>query len=203
MTALMRTIGFESYNNRKKGDPKAAAKRHTKYIEEEKAHHRNKPVLFNDKENVVNRIDFYQKINKQPNRGVVAHKFILSLSEEEWKRGKIDLREWTRETMSSYQMKNKKQLDWVGAIHLDEGHPHVHIVVRGIDNQGRQVGFYPKNINQMQTIVEQQRERLEKRNTTRELERDRDLFKELEAERSLTPAPEKNHEKIKQREFTR
>lgn len=205
MTAHMKHLGYERFKakgkSKGKGNPKAAIKRHVRYIEQEKEHHQNTPTLFNGRENYVNRIDFYQKINKQPDRGVVAHKLLLTMSENEWREGKIDLREWTREVMQSYQMQNEKQLDWVAAVHMDKGHPHVHVVVRGIDDQGRQVGFYKKDIKELQKTAERHRERLQERNKTRELDRDRDLLKELEQERTLTPAPEKEREKKIDRGF--
>lgn len=202
MTAHVKLLGYERFG-KGKGNPKAAIKRHVKYIEMDKEHHQNSPTLFNERENYVNRIDFYQKINKQPDRGVVAHKLLLTMSENEWREGRIDLRELTRETMASYQIQNELKLDWVAAIHLDKGHPHVHVVIRGIDNQGKQVGIFKKNLKQLQQIAERHRERLSERNKTRELDRDRDLLKELEQERTLTPAPEKVHDKSIQRELSR
>lgn len=193
MTAHVKALGYASYNQ-KKGDPKGAIKRHIKYIEQDKDHHQNKPVLFNDKDDYVNRIQFYQKINAQPNRGVVGHKLVLTMSEEEWREDRIDLKELTRETMASYSMQQKKKLDWVASIHQDKGHPHAHIVIRGVDDRGRQVGMYPKNIKELQKIAEQQRERLAERNKAREIERDeRDLLQELANERTLSPAPHRDH----------
>ena len=59
--------------------------------------------------------------------------------------------------------------------------------------------------DKLQKIAELQRSRLEERNKSRELDHDRDLLKELEGERTLTPAPEKDHEKSfeREREFER
>ena len=31
-------------------------------------------------------------------------------------------------------------------IHDDEGHPHVHVVIRGYNEGGKQVGLYPKHL---------------------------------------------------------
>ena len=195
MTAHVKLLGYERFGKKGKGNPKAAIKRHVKYIEMDKEHHQNLPTLFNDREDYVDRIDFYQKINRQPNKGVVAHKLIITMSENEWREGRIDLRELTRETMASYQIQNELKLDWVAAIHLDKGHPHVHVVIRGIDNQGKQVGIFKKNLKQLQQIAERHRERLSERNKTRELDRgNRALLQELEQEPSLTPAPEKVRE---------
>lgn len=203
MTAHMKHLGYERFNVRGKGkskNPKSAIKRYVKYIEQEKEHHRNLPTLFDERNDYVNRIDFYTKINEQPDHGVVAHKLLFTMSENEWREGKIDLREWTREIMASYEMQQEKKLNWVAAIHMDEGHPHVHVVICGIDDQGKQVGIYKKDIKTLQKIAERHRERLQERNKSRELGRDRDLLQELEAERTLTPAPEKSHEKSMQRE---
>lgn len=175
----------------------AAIKRHIRYIETEKEHHRNTPVLFNDQADFVQRREVYRKLNELPKQGVVGHKLVFTMSENEWREGRIDLRELVRESMRSYEMQKKVKLDWVAAIHHDEGHPHCHVVVLGRDDRGRQVGFYKKDIAKIQEITEFHRERIAERNQTREMEReiDRDLIKELEQERPLTPAPERSLER--------
>jgi hypothetical protein len=191
----MKHLGFESWKN-SRGDPVAAIKRHVKYIETEKEHHQNTPVLFNEAD-FVQRREVYQKLNELPKQGVVGHKLVFTMSENEWREGRIDLKELVRESMRSYEMQKKVKLDWVAAIHHDEGHPHAHVVVLGRDDRGRQVGFYKKDIAKMQEIAEFQRERLAERNRTREMEREinRDLFKELEQERPLTPTLERSLER--------
>jgi hypothetical protein len=192
LTAHVKHLGFESHRH-SKGNPVAAVKRHIRYIEEDKEHHRNTPQLFNEETDFVRRREVYQKLNKLPKRGVVAHKLIFTLSEEERRRGKIDLKELVRESMLSYQIQNKIGLDWVGSIHDDEGHPHAHVVVLGRDSEGRQVGFYKKHLKQIQQIAEHQRERLAARNLQQERSLD-DLLHDLEQERTMERTNERTLE---------
>jgi hypothetical protein len=194
LTAHVKHLGFASFRGKEK-NPIAAIKRHIKYIEEDKEHHQNTPQLFNAESDFVQRREVYGKLNAQPKQGVVGHKLVITLSEDEWRRGKIDFKELVRETMSSYAMRNKISLDWVAAVHHDEGHPHAHVVILGRDDQGRQVGLYKKQIKQIQQIAEHQRERLATRNLQREQERTLEaLLRDLEQERPMERAREKTLE---------
>ena len=38
-------------------------------------------------------------------------------------------------------------------IHDDEGHPHVHVVIRGYNEGGKQVGLYPKHLKELQSYA--------------------------------------------------
>ena len=47
----------------------------------------------------------------------------------------------SRRAMAQMEKDTGYQLDWVGANHYDTAHPHTHIVVRGVDREGREVGL--------------------------------------------------------------
>ncbi|MGC9953636.1 MAG: DUF3363 domain-containing protein [Rhizomicrobium sp.] len=48
-----------------------------------------------------------------------------------------DLRHFTRETMEQMERDLDTQLDWVAVDHHNTGHPHSHVVVRGVTDDGK------------------------------------------------------------------
>jgi len=177
MVAHVKSLGFASHN--KDGKPITHIKEHIKYMEADLEHHQNKPELFNKDQDKVDRRDFFKKLNEQPKRGVVGHKLVISLSEDERLKYNTDLKELVRDTMNCFETKHNVKLDWIGAIHDDKGHPHAHIVIRGYNEDGKQVGMYPKHIKDLQLFADQEKERQFERH--QELERD--ILKELNQER--------------------
>ena len=160
-------------------------------MEVDREHHRNKPELFTQDQDNIQRTEFFQKLNEQPKRGVVGHKLVISLSEEERQNYKTDLRELVRDTMNRFEGKHNVKLDWVAAVHDDEGHPHAHVVIRGYNEDGKQVGMYPKHIKDFQAFAEQEKERQFTRNQP-----ERDFLKELDQERQIkVPQLEKTLER--------
>ena len=64
------------------------------------------------------------------------HQFRIILSPED--AGELaDLNGYTRAVMAAAERDLGTRLDWVAANHHDTDHPHVHIVLRGRDDQGR------------------------------------------------------------------
>ena len=53
----------------------------------------------------------------------------------------VDLTSVTRRAMAQMERDTGYQLDWVAANHYDTANPHTHIVVRGLDQEGREVGL--------------------------------------------------------------
>lgn len=186
MVAHVKSLGFASHN--KGGKPITHVKEHIKYMNADREHHRNKPDLFNKDQDTVARRDFFQKLNEQPKRGVVGHKLVLSLSEEERQNYNTDLKELVRDTMNRFEGKHNIKLDWIASVHDDEGHPHAHIVIRGYNEEGKQIGIYPKHIKDLQQFADQEKERQFERNRFQQPERD--FMKELEEEREIGKIPE-------------
>ncbi len=48
-----------------------------------------------------------------------------------------DLRAFTRDVMGQMEKDLGTQLDWVAVDHFNTGHPHSHVIVRGHDDQGK------------------------------------------------------------------
>ncbi|ONG67272.1 relaxase [Bacillus cereus] len=197
MVAHVKSLGFASHN--KGGKPITHIKEHIKYMEADREHHRNEPDLFNQDQDKIDRRDFFQKLNEQPKRGVVGHKLVISLSEEERQNYKTDLKELVRDTMNRFEGKHNIKLDWIASVHDDEGHPHAHVVIRGYNEEGKQVGMYPKHIKDFQKFADQEKERQFERNQ----EPERNFMKEMEQEREIGKIPEKVLEKTFEMELGR
>lgn len=63
-----------------------------------------------------------------------AFRFIIS---PEVGRAYEDLKRFTREVMAQMEADLETTLDWVAVDHHDTGHPHVHVVVRGVTEDGK------------------------------------------------------------------
>lgn len=177
MGVLVKRTGFEKYRTKGKSRPIRAIKNHIRYISHQKEKHRNEVKLFDQDRDEVARKEIYEKLQNQRQHGTVAHKLVFSLSEDEAIKHNVDMVELVRETMAQYEAKYKQKLTWVGALHDDEGHPHVHIVILGRDQNDKAVGVYTRHMRQMEKMAERVKERMRER--PREYERD---FHEIDRE---------------------
>src|SRR5579883_2349288 len=64
------------------------------------------------------------------------HQFRIILSPEDGAAYE-DLKPFTRDVMAQVEVDLGTTLDWVAVDHHDTGHPHVHIVVRGVTEEGK------------------------------------------------------------------
>ena len=196
MTAIAKRISYLTHARR--GKPITSAKKHIKYVEANRMKkdgepvHRNIPSLFNSEQNKIDRKDIYKILDNQPKQGVVMHKFVFSISEDERNRGQINLEELVRESMERYQTTLNRQFTWFAAVHDDKGHPHAHVLILGRDKERKEVGLFKGHLKKLNQIVEKSRERQEERNLDRGLIRNEfDLLRELDAERELSLTQEK------------
>ena len=75
-------------------------------------------------------------IRNAPNRGVLIHKFILSPGSND-----IDAQEYTRNIMEQLSHSTGFDLQWYAREHTNTDNAHAHVIVMGIDRQGRSVRF--------------------------------------------------------------
>jgi type IV secretory pathway VirD2 relaxase len=64
------------------------------------------------------------------------HQFRFIVSPEDSAR-LADLKPFIRDLLSQMERDLETKLDWVAVDHFNTGHPHTHIVIRGLDDQGR------------------------------------------------------------------
>ena len=67
------------------------------------------------------------------------HQFRIIVSPEDG--AELDLTAYVRSYMARVEKDLGQRLEWAAVNHHDTGHPHVHIVVRGVDARGREVRF--------------------------------------------------------------
>ena len=60
------------------------------------------------------------------------YRFILSPENGD----RLDMKQFTREFMEQYEEASGKNLHWFAAVHYNTAHPHAHIVVRGVNQEG-------------------------------------------------------------------
>ena len=200
---MIKHLGYATHA--RKGKPIRAIKSHIKYIELEKEKHRDPVHLFSKDVDQIKRKDFFVKLNEQKRQGVVAHKLIFSMSEDEKNRLGVSYKELLRETFEKYEEKYKTKLDWIASVHNDEGHPHAHVIIRGRDESGKQVYLRDYHLNYLKKIAELAKERIAERNLERGLEEPRkfNFFQELEVERELSPSPHKTRDQDLELELSR
>jgi type IV secretory pathway VirD2 relaxase len=65
------------------------------------------------------------------------HQFRLIVAPEDG--GRLDLSAYVRRLMATVERDVDRKLEWAAVNHHDTEHPHAHIVIRGVDRDGRQV----------------------------------------------------------------
>ena len=73
---------------------------------------------------------------EQPRRGE-GHQFRLIVSPED--AGELDLTEYVRRLMARVERDIGRKLEWAAVNHYNTEHPHAHLVIRGVDRDGREV----------------------------------------------------------------
>lgn len=74
------------------------------------------------------------------------HQFRFIVSAEDGAQYK-DLKPMIRQLMKQVEIDLETKLDWVAVDHYNTGHPHTHIVVRGVDEAGRTLVIHPGYIS--------------------------------------------------------
>ena len=76
------------------------------------------------------------KVFEQPRPGE-KHQFRFIVSPEEG--SELDMTAYVRRLMATVERDVGRKVEWAAVNHFDTSHPHAHIVVRGIDREGREL----------------------------------------------------------------
>jgi type IV secretory pathway VirD2 relaxase len=106
----------------------------------------------------MTRAEFLKEIGKQPERGVIAHKLVFSLSQSERDEFGTDMRQLVRAAMDDWSQRLGRSLKWIGFEHMDAGHPHVHVVVAGYAGE-KQVGLFERDLTSLRVSTEREKSR--------------------------------------------
>ncbi len=157
MPVMVKALGYYSHKDGREARGLSKVKSHLKYLEHGKTHE-FKPRGFDESREGVTRGEFEQILEQQPAKGVIAHKLVFSLSQDERDRLGVNLKELVRETMKAWGQQMGRALTWIGFQHEDKGHPHVHVVVAGYAD-GKQVGLYERDLGRLREFSEREKER--------------------------------------------
>ena len=108
-----------------------AARAHLKYIRRDGVTREGAPGhLYNAQRDDVDGASFLERSEHDP------HQFRFIVSAEDSAR-LPDLKPFIRDLVSQMERDLDTKLDWVAVDHFNTGHPHTHVVIRGRDDQGR------------------------------------------------------------------
>jgi type IV secretory pathway VirD2 relaxase len=108
-----------------------AARAHLKYIVRDGVTREGAPGrLYDATGDDVDSAAFLERAEKDP------HQFRFVVSADEGAR-LADLKPFIRDLLSQMERDLDTKLDWVAVDHFNTGHPHTHIVIRGRDDEGK------------------------------------------------------------------
>lgn len=138
-------------------------KAHLKYIGFRSREKKDDKGFFSKDSNNANYKDFINRVKdnkalRHP-KSIKAHKLVFSLREEEYKaykRSNKDYKDLIRETIKEYEDKYGMKLDWIASIHEEQGHPHVHVVIKGVsedrDKKWKRIFFRKEDFKELKDI---------------------------------------------------
>jgi len=113
------------------GQGYATQKLHLDYIQRDSA------AREGDKGSLFSRDEVFADADEFQERGKGdRHQFRVIVSPEDGKEIG-DLRTYTRNVMAQMERDLETRLDWVAANHFDTANPHSHVVIRGVDDEGK------------------------------------------------------------------
>lgn len=91
----------------------------------------NATELYTTQEQSISIKDKIEDFEKAP------HMFNIIISPEDG--GKIDLKNFTRDFVKTVEIDLRTKLDWVAGNHYDTNEPHVHLLIKGLDDTGKKL----------------------------------------------------------------
>jgi hypothetical protein len=123
-----------------RGGARDAARLHLAYLERDGVERDGSPGVLYGPEGGFDRLAFAQEIAGERRQ----FRFIVAPEEAE----ELDLHAFTRALMARMGADLRRPLVWAAVNHHNTEHPHVHIVIRGVDGEGRDLRIPPTYIKQ-------------------------------------------------------
>ncbi|WP_407036221.1 relaxase/mobilization nuclease domain-containing protein [Facivitalis istanbulensis] len=124
-----------------------AARAHLRYIQRDGVTREGEPGrLYSDEQDGADGKAFLERCDGD------RHQFRFIVSPEDGQHYD-DLKSLTRRLMTQMEEDLGTKLDWVAVDHFNTGHPHTHIVVRGKDERGRDLGSGLVDHSQKMTVA--------------------------------------------------
>ncbi len=108
-----------------------AAALHVRYIERDGVEKDGSKGMLYDAQGTVR-----ARVFEQPRSGE-KHQFRFIVSPEDG--SELDLTAYVRRLMATLERDIGRKVEWAAVNHFDTSHPHAHIVVRGVDRDGREL----------------------------------------------------------------
>ena len=108
-----------------------AAALHIRYIERDGVEKDGSKGMLYDARGTVS-----AKVFEQPRPGE-KHQFRFIVSPEDG--SELDMTAYVRRLMATLERDVGRKVEWAAVNHFDTSHPHAHIVVRGVDREGREL----------------------------------------------------------------
>lgn len=185
-------VGYRKDLDSVKNNIKYIGFRSREHDEEEKGFFNRGIDLGADYEMFINKVEHHPALQHEST--VKMHTMIFSMYEGDYqalKESGANLKELAREVLADLEERKGLKLEWIGALHENSGHPHVHIGIMsvGVDADGQNRRLYLDKQNDLPWLREKFLEKIEKR--VPEIERDygRDL--------------NRNHERVNERSKVR
>ena len=125
-----RVIVRARYSRQRAGDV-GAARAHLRYIQRDGVTREGEPGrLYDARSDDADAGAFLERSDGDP------HQFRFIVSPEDSPR-LCNLKPFVRDLMRQMEQDLDTKLDWVAVDHFNTGHPHTHVVIRGRDDQGR------------------------------------------------------------------
>jgi type IV secretory pathway VirD2 relaxase len=141
MSATSRLVTVKTLLVNLKRTPMGSSIAHLKYIERDGVTREGEPGR------AYGRDDDLAEVGEFEKRGAHdRHQFRMIVSPEDAAEFG-DLKPYTRDLMAQMERDLGTRLDWVAVDHWDTGHPHTHIVVRGIAKDGKDLVISPDYIS--------------------------------------------------------
>lgn len=139
------------------GDGRGRAKAHINYIKFRPGKDKDEGgsrSFFTDKEDGLTTHRVHDAINRQTGRGVLVHKLIISPGVQD-----ANTQEYVREVMHELGQQKGLELEWYAVEHRNTSNPHSHVVVMGVDKNGRQVKLSKNDYTKLKEKGDQYLER--------------------------------------------
>jgi type IV secretory pathway VirD2 relaxase len=122
------------------GKGQKAARLHLSYLERDGVERDGSPGT------LYGRDDSFDPVSMRAPLDTERRQFRFIVSPED--AGEIDLRTFTRDLVAQMEKDLGRRLIWAAVNHHNTAHPHVHIVVRGLDAAGRQLRIPPRYMSE-------------------------------------------------------
>ena len=131
LQANARRVVIKAHVQRMGPNAAKAAALHVRYIERDGVEKDGSKGVLYDAQGTVR-----ARVFEQPRPGE-KHQFRFIVSPEDG--SELDLTTYVRRLMATLERDVGRKVEWAAVNHFDTSHPHAHVVVRGIDRDGREL----------------------------------------------------------------